>query len=263
MEKQEAIQSQPQVAAPTSTTAPMAQMPPQAASQPTSISSQVNSLIFNELRTLLKEQNEQGEKALSELEKTSEEMKSNTKNLLTELKWKVGKASTDIENASYRCKKEIEAIGESIGKQVASEISPSLENALKDISASAKNIKLKSKQNIFLSFALTLLILLVALAGLAYTWKFHDGTKIAEARVAKILMREKEAIRQNAVEQYRNSLAFHEDACKEVAENFNYTRTEYYLFKYINKSDIKRYRLDDFYKFLKRGSDQYKAAKKE
>lgn len=155
------------------------------------------------------------------------------------------------------------SIGKQIAGEIACKIAPVLDKSLKDINLAAKNIKLKSKKNVFLSFALTVAILLVALAGVAYIWKFHDGTKIAEKRVEKMLENEKESIRRTAVEQYKNSLSFRKDACKEVAENIGYTNVGYYLFAYIQKTDIKRYRLDEFYKFLKSSADQYKAAIKE
>ena len=180
---------------------------------------------------------------------------------MNELRWTVGEESTKIRLAAKDCRMEMQNIGESIGKQVACELFTGLDKALKDIDRAANNIKLKTVKNVFLSCALTLALLLVATTSVLYVWKFHDGTKIAEMRIDGMLKTERKIIQDEAIAKYKRTLQFKQDACKEVAENISYTNTEYYLFKNIKKSDVKRYNLEEFYQFLKSGAEQYEKRK--
>ena len=226
-----------------------------------STNSQTDSLIFSELRKLLKEQNEQGEKNLNknadELSRNARsvysELSSNANSKLNELNESVKKTQGEIQN-------QITAIADGVGKDISKKLNLSVSEVL----TAAQNLRIKSRKNIFYSAGLTLLLLLVAVGGILFVWKWHDGTKIAEMRIEKMLESERADIQKKAVEDYRNSYQFREDACREVSENISKLDTLHYLNKYIKSSTVSEYpALKSFYKdFIKSGDEQYKKSNK-
>jgi hypothetical protein len=156
-------------------------------------------------------------------------------------------------------KKITDGLGEDIKKNVKKEIG----NSLSEITFASQNLRTNTRRNIFYSAGLTLLLLLLAVGGILFVWKWHDGTKIAEMRIEKMLESERADIQKKAVEDYKNSYQFREDSCREVAENIAKLDTLHYLNKYIKSSTVSEYpALKAFYKdFIKSGDEQYKAKK--
>lgn len=150
-------------------------------------------------------------------------------------------------------------IADGVGKDINKKLSGSVGQVL----TASQNLEFKSRKNIFYSAGLTLLLLLVAVGGILFVWKWHDGTKIAEMRIEKMLEAEKEDIKKKAVADYKASSEFREDACREVAENISKLDTLHYLNKYIKSSTVNDYpALKTFYKdFIKSGDEQYKKNK--
>jgi hypothetical protein len=155
-------------------------------------------------------------------------------------------------------------IGTSTTKDIEEAVKKAVGKSLADISAASQKLKTKTRKNIFYSAGLTLLLLLVAVGGILFAWKWHDGTKIAEMRIEKMLEAEREDIRKKAVADYKASSEFREDACKEVAENIQKINTLHYLNKYIKSSTVNKYpELKTFYKdFIKSGDEEYKKSQK-
>lgn len=151
-----------------------------------------------------------------------------------------------------------------IADGVGKDINKKLGGAVSNISTASQNLEFKSRKNIFYSAGLTLLILFVAVGGILFAWKWHDGTKIAEMRIERMLEAEEENIKKKAVADYKASSEFREDACKEVAENISQLGTLHYLNRYIKSSAVNEYpALKTFYKdFIKRGDEQYKLKNK-
>lgn len=151
-------------------------------------------------------------------------------------------------------------IADGVGKDINKKLSGSVAQVL----TASQNLEFKSRKNIFYSAGLTLLLLLVAVGGILFVWKWHDGTKIAEMRIEKMLEAEKEDIKKKAVADYKASSEFREDACREVAENISKLDTLHYLNKYIKSSTVNDYpALKTFYKdFIKSGDEEYKKYKK-
>lgn len=147
-------------------------------------------------------------------------------------------------------------IADGVGKDINKKLSGSVSQVL----TASQNLEFKSRKNIFYSAGLTLLLLLVAVGGILFVLKWHDGTKIAEMRIEKMLESERADIQKKAVEDYRNSYQFREDACREVSENISKLDTLHYLNKYIKSSTVNEYpALKTFYKdFIKQGAEQYK-----
>lgn len=151
-------------------------------------------------------------------------------------------------------------IADGVGKN----IDKKLGGTVSKIYTASQNLEFKSRKNIFYSAGLTLLLLLVAVGGILFVWKWHDGTKIAEMRIEKMLEVEKDVIKKKAVADYKNSNQFREDACKEVAENIQKLNTLHYLNQYIKSSTVNEYpALKTFYKdFIKSGAEEYKSKNK-
>ena len=110
---------------------------------------------------------------------------------------------------------QITVIADGVGKDINKKLSGSVSQVL----TASQNLEFKSRRNIFYSAGLTLLLLLLAVGGILFVWKWHDGTKIAEMRIEKMLESERADIQKKAVEDYKNSYQFREDSCREVAEN--------------------------------------------
>lgn len=150
-----------------------------------------------------------------------------------------------------------------LGSDIEKAVRTSVSESLADINTASRKLKNNTVKNIFFSAGLTLLLLLLAVAGILYVWKWHDGTVIAEKRIEKMLENEKADIRKKAVEDYKNSSQFRVDACREVAENIDKLDTLHHLNRYIKSSTVNEYKaLKAFYKdFIKSGDEQYKAQK--
>lgn len=147
-------------------------------------------------------------------------------------------------------------IADGVGKDINKKLGVTVSN----ISTASQNLEFKSRKNIFYSAGLALLFLFVAVGGILFVLKWHDGTKIADMRIEKMLQVEKEDIKKKAVADYKASSEFREDACKEVAENINKLNTLHYLNKYIKSSTVNEYpALKTFYKdFIKTGDREFK-----
>ena len=118
-----------------------------------------------------------------------------------------------------------------------------------------------------------------------YTVGYVKGVNNARSEATEILEIDREKIQQEAIENYKNSDKFlkdaygkrtkieeeaiknykntdrfREDACIEVASNIRYTKTDYFLYKYMRSTDLNEYsELKEFYdSFLKRGWKKYK-----
>lgn len=223
----------------------------------TSTNSQTDSLIFSELRKLLKEQNEQGEKNLN---KNADELSRNARSVYNELSNNANSKLNELNESVKKTQGEIQNQITVIAAGVGDVINKKLNRSVSEVLTASQNLRIKSRKNIFFSAGLTLLLLLVAISGILFIWKWHDGTKIAEMRIEKMLENELADIRKKAVENYKASDEFREDACKEVAENIQQLDTLHYLNKYIKSSTVNEYpALKTFYKdFIKRGEEQFK-----
>lgn len=111
-------------------------------------------------------------------------------------------------------------IGKSAGDEIAKSVSAKLQKSVNDINTASQKLKVKTRKNIFFSAGFTLLLLLLAVLGILYAWKWHDGTQIAEMRIEKMLENEKEKIRKQAVAEYKASDDFVIDGATYVANNF-------------------------------------------
>ena len=226
-------------------------------SSQSSKSSNEITLIFSKLNEFEKQSNENLKRNADELSKNARsvysELSSNANLKLNELKESVKKTQGEIQN-------QIAMIADGVGKDINKKLAGSVSQVL----TASQNLEFKSRKNIFYSAGLTLLLLLVAVGGILFVWKWHDGTKIAEMRIEKMLESERADIQKKAVEDYRNSYQFREDACQEVAENIAKLDTLHYLNKYIKSSTVSEYpALKSFYKdFIKSGDEQYKKSKK-
>lgn len=226
-------------------------------SSQSSKSSNELTLIFSKLNDFEKQSNENLKRNADELSRNARsvysELSNNANLKLNELKESVKKTQGEIQN-------QITVIADGVGKDINKKLSGSVSQVL----TASQNLEFKSRRNIFYSAGLTLLLLLFAVGGILFVWKWHDGTKIAEMRIEKMLESERADIQKKAVEDYRNSYQFREDACKEVAENIAKVDTLHYLNKYIKSSTVSEYpALKSFYKdFIKSGDEQYKNSKK-
>ena len=160
------------------------------------------------------------------------------------------------------------------------------ENVIELNNATAKVAK-SSGKNLLFNFACAIILTVAAICAYVYAQNYRDGTAIAEAKAVEALATERakfakemedekvameiefsnreDKIREEAVESYKKTEQFREEACKEVALNIRYTNTEYYLYKYIRSTDLNEYsELNTFYNsFLKRGWNQYKKSQKK
>lgn len=223
----------------------------------TSKNSNELTLIFSKLNDFEKQSNENLKRNADELSRNARsvysELSNNANLKLNELKESVKKTQGEIQN-------QITVIADGVGKDINKKLSGSVSQVL----TASQNLEFKSQKNIFYSAGLTLLLLLLAVGGILFVWKWHDGTKIAEMRIEKMLEAEKEDIKKKAVADYKASSEFREDACKEVAENIQKLNTLHYLNKYIKSSTVNEYpALKTFYKdFIKSGDEEYKQASK-
>lgn len=160
-------------------------------------------------------------------------------------------------NSNYNCKKLFESAEESVTEVIQKNIA--------SLDKSAKKLSRISIRNIFGNFFSSIVLVALIIFATIYAYNFRDGTKIAEAKAAEALAEEKERIGNEAVEAYKKSSEYGEDACKFVAENISYIECGYYLYKYMRSNDIKKYpQIENFYKnYLKEGYKQYKEKKKE
>lgn len=76
-------------------------------------------------------------------------------------------------------------------------------------------------------------------------------------------LKNSENIQKKAIEDYKQTQSFREDACKEVAQSITKLTTLHFLNKYIKSSDIEKYRLQTFYEFVKDGDKEYKEKQKK
>lgn len=223
----------------------------------TSKNSNELTLIFSKLNDFEKQSNENLKRNADELGRNARsvysELSNNANLKLNELKESVKKTQGEIQN-------QITVIADGVGKDINKKLSGSVSQVL----TASQNLEFKSRRNIFYSAGLTLLLLLLAVGGILFVWKWHDGTKIAEMRIEKMLEAEKEDIKKKAVADYKASSEFREDACKEVAENIQKLNTLHYLNKYIKSSTVNEYpALKTFYKdFIKSGDEEYQKASK-
>ncbi len=223
----------------------------------TSKNSNELTLIFSKLNDFEKKSNENLKNNEDELSRNARsvygELSSSVNSKLNELKESVKKSQDEMQS-------QIAMIADGVGKDINKKLAGSVSQVL----TASQNLEFKSRKNIFYSAGLTLLLLLVAVGGILFVWKWHDGTKIAEMRIEKMLESERADIQKKAVEDYRNSYQFREDACQEVAENIAKLDTLHYLNKYIKSSTVSEYpALKSFYKdFIKSGDEQYKKSKK-
>lgn len=222
----------------------------------TSKNSNELTLIFSKLNEFEKQSNENLKRNADELSRNARsvysELSNNANLKLNELKESVKKTQGEIQN-------QITVIADGVGKDINKKLSGSVSQVL----TASQNLEFKSRRNIFYSAGLTLLLLLLAVGGILFVWKWHDGTKIAEMRIEKMLESERADIQKKAVEDYKNSYQFREDSCREVAENIAKLDTLHYLNKYIKSSTVSEYpALKAFYKdFIKSGDEQYKNKK--
>ena len=150
-------------------------------------------------------------------------------------------------------------IADGVGKDINKKLSGSVSQVL----TASQNLEFKSRKNIFYSAGLTLLLLLLAVGGILFVWKWHDGTKIAEMRIEKMLESERADIQKKAVEDYKASKQFRADASELVAKNIEKIDIGYYLYRNMQSEDLKEWKeLNQFYKtYLKDSYEQYKAQK--
>ena len=178
------------------------------------------------------------------------EYKSNTEILLRSLKQDAGMAIAD------KCELYFKNSELSIQK-----ILNKFTGQLKVATGLASKLMLK---NLLLSFAASFILLVGAIGGLLYIQNYKDGTQIAEQKAEETLASERKKIEQDAIEAYKKSGDYKEDACKLVAENITKLEYLHYLHKYIRSDDIKSHiEVRDFYNsLLKEGNKQYKENKK-
>ena len=218
----------------------------------------------NELTLIFSKLNEFEKQSNANLKNNADELSRNARSVYSELSLnanlKLNELRESVKKTQGEIQNQITVIADGVGKDINKKLSGSVSQVL----TASQNLEFKSRKNIFYSAGLTLLLLLVAVGGILYAWKWHDGTKIAEMRIEKMLENELADIQKKAVEDYRNSYQFREDACKEVAENIDKVDTVHYLNKYIKSSTVSDYpALKSFYKdFIKIGDEQYKKSKK-
>lgn len=157
-------------------------------------------------------------------------------------------------------------------------------DGLKDATKTAERMMGK---NLLFNFISSIVLLAAAIGGYLYVQNYRDGTKIAEAKAVEALAEErvkfeaemkeslrkmnieidskKKQIEQNAIESYKGSDLYREDACKLVASNLSKVDCLHYMYTYIKSDDIKVYpEIKSFYNdFLKRGHEQYKRNQKK
>lgn len=218
-------------------------------SSKTSTNSQTDSLIFSELRTLLNEQNKQGKQNLTD----------NAEKLKNAVSTQISLLTSSVSQSQSELKKITDGLGEDIKKNVKKEIG----NSLSEITFASQNLRTNTRRNIFYSAGLTLLLLLLAVGGILFVWKWHDGTKIAEMRIEKMLESERADIQKKAVEDYKASKQFRADASELVAKNIEKIDIGFYLYRNMQSEDLKKWKeLNQFYKtYLKDSYEQYKAQK--
>lgn len=222
----------------------------------TSKNSNELTLIFSKLNDFEKQSNENLKNNADELSRNARsvysELSNNANLKLNELKESVKKTQGEIQN-------QITVIADGVGKDINKKLSGSVSQVL----TASQNLEFKSRKNIFYSAGLTLLLLLLAVGGILFVWKWHDGTKIAEMRIEKMLESERADIQKKAVEDYKASKQFRADASELVAKNIEKIDIGYYLYRNMQSEDLKEWKeLNQFYKtYLKDSYEQYKAQK--
>jgi len=131
----------------------------------------------------------------------------------------------------------------------------------KKISALTNQVKKNNFKELLKTAVVVLVVLLLGSGATLFVLNYRSGTQIAEQKAIQALRDRESEIEKRAIADYKASDHFKEDACKVVAENIAYIDTEYFLHKYIRSEDIQKYRLTDFYKFIKAGAEQYKEKK--
>ncbi len=247
--------------------------------------------IQNVLNVQLKDMKDEHVKQLS---KNASELQTNKdahERHLSELEKKyneeISKYQTKVETLVTKLKTETQEAVEGSLETATDEIKKVIhENVIELNNATAKVAK-SSGKNLLFNFACAIILTVAAICAYVYAQNYRDGTAIAEAKAVEALAAERakfakemedekvameiefsnreDKIREEAVESYKKTEQFREEACKEVALNIRYTNTEYYLYKYIRSTDLNEYsELNTFYNsFLKRGWNQYKKSQKK
>lgn len=192
-----------------------------------------------------------------------------------------------MEKQIAKLKKETQEAVECSLETATDEIKKVIHKNVFELNNATAKVAKSSGKNLLFNFVCAIILTVAAICAYVYAQNYRDGTAIAEAKAVEALAAERakfakemederaemeiefsdreEEIREEAVESYKKTDKFREDACKEVALNIRYTSTEYYLYKYMRSIDLDEYsELNTFYNsFLNKGWNQYKKSQKK
>lgn len=139
-------------------------------------------------------------------------------------------------------------------------ISETVISTTKDFNRSTKVVKKLIGKNLLFSFVAAIVLVVTTIGGYALVQNYKGGTKMAKAKAMEVLSAEQAKIEQNAVEAYKNSVLYKEDACKVVAGNISKLEFIHYLYVFIRSEDIEKYpAISSFYNnYLSEGNKEYK-----
>lgn len=181
-----------------------------------------------------------------------------------------------------KSQEDIHANCELIISSAKEEIQEAINESTSDLHEATRTIRNNSTHNSLLNFVCAIIVLLAAICGLTYAQNYRDGTAIAEAKAVEALAAEREKfeeemkierynlktelaqerdqIEEDAINEYKESNVFREDASKFVAYNITTLDVGYYLYTYTKSEDIKSWpQIKEFYnKFLKGSYNEYK-----
>lgn len=166
----------------------------------TSNNSQTDSLIFSELRTLMKEQNEQGKQSLSE---NVSSLNNNANSICRELRNSVDRATSDLQRQLTTT---TTTVGSAISKHISTAEKSFLET-VKNGKAEVTKAVAEQRKAIFKTWANCLLfifvgIILTCIGTIGFNFfKIQDGFYKELAENKKL-----ESIQKQAVEDYKNEL---------------------------------------------------------
>lgn len=165
------------------------------------------------------------------------------------------------------------------------EIQKAIDESTSDLHEATVTVRNNSTKNTLLNFVCAIVLCVAATCGITYAQNYRDGTAIAEAKSVEALAaerakfaeemkteklnlktklaQERNRIEENAINDYKASIVFREDASKFVAYNITKLDVGYYLYTYTKSEDIKNWKeIKTFYKeYLKGSFDEYKKMK--
>lgn len=134
----------------------------------------------------------------------------------------------------------------------------------KNLDSITKIIKKTLVRNLLSTFLLAIIVVISSICFLTYSENYKDGTAIAEAKAVEALNSERERIGREAINSYKASNNFIEDACKSVAENIGTLEYMYFLNSYIPGKQKEKYPAVKKFcnEYLVFGASQYREKKK-